>query len=65
MRTTIAVLLAAIALAACSNPNPGIRGSVNEATAATGTGNTAGQSAAAGASSNSESDRERAREALR
>jgi hypothetical protein len=65
MRTTIAVILAALALGACHNPNPRIGGSVNEASASTGTGNTAGQSAAAGASSNSESARERSRETPR
>lgn len=65
MRTTIAVIVAAVALGACSNPDPRIRGSVNEASATTGTGNTAGQSAAAGASSNTESARERAREVQR
>ena len=68
MRQRIAVILAGavlLPLAACHNPNPRISGSVNEATASTGTGNTAGQSAAAGASSNSESARERARETPR
>ena len=65
MRTTIAVILAAAALAACHSPNPRMERSADEASATTGTGNTAGQSAAAGASSNSESAREGARAAPR
>ena len=58
------LLCALLALSACSGQRDvKIPGLVNEATTATGTGNTAGQSAAAGASVNSEGAKERAREA--
>ena len=53
-----------LSLGACSGQRDvKIPGLLNEATTATGTGNTAGHSTAAGASVNSESARERAREA--
>ncbi len=68
MRKIIAAAVTAAVLlpiGGCNNPNPRISGGVNEATTATGTGNTAGHQVAAGASANSESARERALQAPR